>query len=34
MAKEYPPDELADRTFIVGFVGVLAFIVAVFIFIL
>ena len=34
MAKEYPPDELADHTFLVGFAGIVAFILAVFIFVL
>jgi hypothetical protein len=34
MAKEYPPDELATRTFVISMAGVGLFIAAVFIFIL
>lgn len=34
MAKQYPPDELATRTFVISMAGVGLFIAAVFIFIL
>lgn len=34
MAKAFPPDELAWRTFSISIAGVLAFIAAVFIFVL
>ena len=34
MAKEYPPDELATRTFVISMAGVLAFIAGVFLLIL
>ena len=34
MAKEYAPDELAFRTFMISMAGVIAFIVVVFLFIL
>ena len=34
MAKEYSPDELATRTFMISVAGVVAFIAIVFIFIL
>ena len=34
MAKEYPPEELASRTFIITIVGAALFIAAVFLFIL
>jgi len=34
MAKEYSPDELATRTFMISMAGVVAFIAIVFIFIL
>jgi hypothetical protein len=34
MAKEYPSEELALRTFVISIVGVLVFIAVVFIFIL
>jgi hypothetical protein len=34
MAKAYPPDELAQRTFWITMAGVFAFIAAVFLFIL
>lgn len=34
MGKTYPPDELAWRTFVVSMVGVIAWIAAVFLFIL
>jgi hypothetical protein len=34
MAKEWPPDDLATRTFLISMVGIAAFIAVVFIFIL
>jgi hypothetical protein len=34
MAKEYPPEELASRTFVITIVGAALFIAAVFLFIL
>ncbi len=34
MAKTYAPDELATRTFLITIAGVLAFVLAVFLFIL
>jgi hypothetical protein len=34
MGKAYPPDELAWRTFVVSMVGVIAWILTVFVFIL
>ncbi len=34
MAKEWPSDELANRTFLIGIAGLVAFIAVVFIFII
>jgi hypothetical protein len=34
MAKEYPPDELATRTFLITMAGVLSFIAVAFLFVI
>jgi hypothetical protein len=34
VAKEFPSDDLADRTFMIGIAGAVAFVVVVFLFVL